>query len=80
MRLAHTLCQRRIVSFNLCTDQLVLFCDRLVLLDAGRVVEDGAPDTVLSAANLTRVYRISVLRDTHERALYVLPWTRQPGS
>lgn len=62
---------RRIVSFNLCTDQLVL-------LDAGRVGENGAPDTVLSAANLTRVYRISVLCDTHERALYVLPWTRQP--
>lgn len=71
---------RRIVWLNLCTDQLGLFCDRLVLLDAGRVGENGAPDTVLSAANLTRVYRISVLRDTHEQALYVLPWARQPES
>jgi len=71
---------RRIVSRNLCTNQLVLFCDWLVLLDAGRVGENGAPDTVLSAANLTRVYRISVLRDTHEQALYVLPWARQPES
>jgi iron complex transport system ATP-binding protein len=55
------------------------FCDRLVLLDAGRVVADGAPEAVLNAANLAQVYRISVLRETHERALYVLPWRRQPG-
>ena len=56
------------------------FCDRLVLLDAGCVVADGAPDVVLSAANLTRVYRVTVVRDTHDCALYVVPWTRHPGS
>jgi iron complex transport system ATP-binding protein len=55
------------------------FCDRLVLLDAGRVVADGAPDVVLSAANLTRVYRVTVVRDTHDGALYVVPWSRRPG-
>ena len=56
------------------------FCDRLVLLDVGYVVADGAPEAVLSTAHLTRVYRISVLRDTHDHALYVVPWKRQPGS
>jgi len=34
------------------------FCDRLVLLDAGRVVADGPPDVVLDAANLRAVYGI----------------------
>jgi iron complex transport system ATP-binding protein len=52
------------------------FCNRLVLLDAGRVVADGVPDIVLSAANLTRVYRITAVRDTHDRALYLVPWAR----
>jgi iron complex transport system ATP-binding protein len=56
------------------------FCDRLVLLDAGHVVADGAPDVVLSAANLTRVYRVTVVRDIHDGALYVVPWARHPGS
>jgi iron complex transport system ATP-binding protein len=56
------------------------FCDRLVLLDAGCLVADGAPDVVLSAANLTRVYRVSVVRHTHDGALYVVPWARHPGS
>jgi iron complex transport system ATP-binding protein len=56
------------------------FCDRLVLLDAGRVVADGSPDVVLSTANLTRVYRVTAVRDTHDSALYVVPWSRHPGT
>lgn len=55
------------------------FCDRLVLLEAGRVVADGLPEAVLSMANLRRVYRVNVLRATYEQALYVLPWARQPA-
>lgn len=54
------------------------FCDRLVLLDMGCAVADGAPEAVFTAAHLTRVYRISVLRDPHDCTLYVVPWTRQP--
>ena len=54
------------------------FCDRLVLLDMGCVVADGAPEAVFTAAHLRRVYRISVLRDPHDCTLYVVPWTRQP--
>jgi iron complex transport system ATP-binding protein len=53
------------------------FCARLVLLDAGRVVADGAPETVLSAVNLARVYRVTVLHGTYDRERYVLPWARQ---
>jgi iron complex transport system ATP-binding protein len=56
------------------------FCDRLVLLDAGYVVADGAPDVVLRAANLIRVYRVTVVRDTHDSALYLVPWSRHPGT
>jgi iron complex transport system ATP-binding protein len=54
------------------------FCARLVLLDVGRVVADGSPEVVLSAANLARVYRVAMLHGTHDRELYVLPWRRQP--
>ena len=35
------------------------FCRRLVLLDTGRIVADGPPDTVLTADTLTRIYRHS---------------------
>ena len=56
------------------------FCDRLVLLDAGYVVADGAPDVVLSAANLTRVCRVTVVRNTHDGALYLVPWSGHPGT
>jgi len=34
------------------------FCHRLVLLDKGRVVTSGAPEAVLTPANLASVYRI----------------------
>ena len=64
---------------SLAVGRAARFCDRLVLLDAGRVVADGAPEAVLNAANLAQVYRMSALRETHDCALYVLPWRRQPG-
>ncbi len=34
-------------------------CDRLILLDAGRLAADGPPEAVLTAANLARVYGIA---------------------
>ena len=34
------------------------WCSRLIMLDGGRVVADGAPATVLTAENLRRVYGI----------------------
>lgn len=38
------------------------FCDRLVLLDRGRIAAAGPPETVLSTDNLARVYRVRVRR------------------
>ena len=52
------------------------FCDRLALLDAGACVASGAPDAVLSEANLARVYRIRALTGTHDGLPYVVPVRR----
>jgi len=36
------------------------FCDRIVLLDAGRVVAEGAPAEVLTPARVREVYRVDL--------------------
>ncbi len=38
------------------------FCDELLLLDRGRVAEQGTPDSVLSDANLAAVFGIRAVR------------------
>ena len=52
------------------------FMDRLILVDEGRVVEDGAPNDVLSKRNLEHVYRVSTLEQTDSENPFVLPWQR----
>ena len=52
------------------------FCDRLVLLDRGRVVAAGSPADVLTDQNLHATYRVRVLRGEQGTAHYVLPWQR----
>ena len=52
------------------------FCDRLVLLDGGRVVAAGAPAEVLTDENLHATYRVRALRGEHDASHYVLPWER----
>ena len=52
------------------------FCDRLVLLDRGRVVAAGSPTDVLTDQNLHATYRVRALRGEHGAAHYVLPWQR----
>jgi len=52
------------------------YCDRLLLLNEGRLVADGAPEDVLSAEMLRRVYRIEPIIDRHQDQLLVIPWTR----
>ncbi|HEV7336489.1 MAG TPA: ABC transporter ATP-binding protein [Bosea sp. (in: a-proteobacteria)] len=54
------------------------FCDRLVLLDQGRVLADGSPDTVLDDANLARAFGIEVARGEHDGLPYALPWRAIP--
>jgi iron complex transport system ATP-binding protein len=52
------------------------FCDRLVLLQDGRVLADGAPDAVLIDDHLRRAYAVEVQRGERDGIGYVLPWTR----
>ena len=52
------------------------FCDRLVLLSAGRLAADGPPAAVMTAATLARVFSISARVIDAEDGLYVLPQRR----
>ena len=52
------------------------FCRRLVLIDGGRVVADGAPDDVLSPARLADVYRVSAIAGREGDENFIVPWTR----
>src|SRR5690606_19767340 len=51
------------------------FCDRLVLLDHGRLIADGRPDEVLSDDHIAAVYRVSVERGG-DAAPFVIPKQR----
>ena len=55
------------------------FCDRLILLDEGRVVGDGPPATVLGPAALAATYKVEAVMGQHEGALTILPWRRLDG-
>jgi iron complex transport system ATP-binding protein len=55
------------------------FCDRLVLLGAGRVLAEGEPDQVLTEAKLADAFRVATLQGAHQGGRYVLPWSRLPG-
>ena len=52
------------------------YCDRLVLLDHGKVVASGAPDKVLTASNLQEVYRVEVIEGDHQGEAFLIPWQR----
>ena len=55
------------------------YADRLVLLDRGEVVDEGAAEQVLSAANIARFYGASVRVVRDEDGVFVLPY-RGAGS
>jgi len=44
------------------------YCDRLYLIDAGRVVARGQPSEVLTAASLAAAFGIAALIDRHPHA------------
>ncbi|MFD1253512.1 Hemin import ATP-binding protein HmuV [Devosia equisanguinis] len=52
-----------------------MFCDRLCLLDHGRLVTTGLPDDVLTEDNLAQVYRIeaSLTRNPRTGTLWIMP-------
>lgn len=52
------------------------FCDRLVLLKAGRVLAAGAAREVLTDENCARAYGIETLRCAHEGGSVLVPWRR----
>ena len=52
------------------------FCTRTVLLNAGKVVADGAPESDLTGDTLEPVYRVRIHRSRHEGELLVVPWQR----
>jgi iron complex transport system ATP-binding protein len=56
-----------------------LYCDRVVLLKAGRVVCAGAPSQVITYGTLTEVYETEVYVDTNDitGAVNVLPLSRE---
>ena len=52
------------------------YCDRLLLVDRGRLVADGAPLDVLSEANLRTVYGVQARIDRSETTPLVVPTGR----
>lgn len=52
------------------------FCDRVFLLDHGKVVASGAPRDVLNAENLAQVYRVSAHESSHDGISFLVPWQR----
>lgn len=52
------------------------FCDRIVMMQAGRVVADGSPEAVLTQDALRDVYGIEVVSGIDDRVPYVLAKAR----
>ncbi|MBH0239877.1 ABC transporter ATP-binding protein [Methylobrevis albus] len=52
------------------------FCDRVVLLAAGRCLADGPPAEVLDDRRLAEAYAVDVLRGSEGGEPWILPWRR----
>ncbi|MDX3908267.1 MAG: ABC transporter ATP-binding protein [Sphingobium sp.] len=55
------------------------FCDRVMLLNEGRVVADGAPDDVLTESSIASVYRMKVWAGDIEGQRVILPLPSASG-
>ncbi|MCY1544950.1 Fe(3+) dicitrate transport ATP-binding protein FecE [compost metagenome] len=56
------------------------FCDRILLLDQGRVVDCGSTRQVLTPKNLQQVYKVQAMLGEHQQQRFVLPWSCRPES
>ncbi|MBF0460298.1 MAG: ABC transporter ATP-binding protein [Magnetococcales bacterium] len=56
------------------------FCQRIVLLQAGRVVADGTPEATLTDDHLQQVYAIRGIRHPIDGAHRLVAWERLPPS
>jgi iron complex transport system ATP-binding protein len=54
------------------------FCDRLVVLDHGRIAADGAPDAVLTPSVLASVFAVSAACGRRDGQPFVVPWKVVP--
>ncbi|HTL48419.1 MAG TPA: ABC transporter ATP-binding protein [Verrucomicrobiae bacterium] len=52
------------------------FCDRLFLLDQGKITAGGRPEEVLTPENLRRSYGVEAVYGPKGAGFYVLPWQR----
>lgn len=52
------------------------FCDRLILMNEGRVLHQGLPADVLAGAPLGESYGVRGHYGAHENERYVVPWRR----
>jgi len=50
------------------------FCDRLYLLDQGRLMSGGESRAVINATNMAQAYGIKALIGCHEAQDYIVPW------
>jgi len=41
------------------------YCDRLILLDCGRIIADGTPEQVLTKSTLQQVFKVNAEVDLH---------------
>jgi iron complex transport system ATP-binding protein len=55
------------------------FCDRLVLLAGGRVLDDGPPSRVLTDEHLAHAYGIRAVRGEKDGVPFIVPWVAIGG-
>jgi iron complex transport system ATP-binding protein len=55
------------------------FCERLILMDKGKIIADGPPDQVLQFQLIQQVYGVKVYIDVNPltKSLYILPYDTQ---
>lgn len=56
------------------------FCNRVLLLNQGRITACGEPRKVLTPAHLQQVYQVQAMHGEHESQGYVVPWSCRPST